>query len=94
MARVRLTDETVGSMRPGGRLCVLWDIDLWGFGCVVPPCGRPAYFAYYRTPVSGVRCRRTIGTHGALTCAQARAMAQNLIGRSAPQQLHRPVAKP
>lgn len=94
MPRERLTETLVLGLTPGGRGSVIWDTELWGFGCRLCGCGgEPTYFVYYRTFGQGLRRRLDLGTRRSLTCAQARKMAQDLIGRNAPHQFGRVVPK-
>lgn len=94
MPRERLTETLVLGLTPGGRGTVIWDTELWGFGCRLRGCGgEPTYFVYYRTFGQGLRRRLDLGTRRSLTCAQARKMAQDLIGRNAPHQFGRVVPK-
>jgi hypothetical protein len=94
MPRERLTETLVLGLTPGGRGAVIWDTELWGFGCRLPGSGgEPTYFVYYRTWGQGLRRRLDLGTRRSLTCAQARKMAQDLIGRNAPHQFGRVVPK-
>jgi hypothetical protein len=88
MGRIRLDDAAVN--RPtSSRLTVLWDTDLYGFGCYIKPHQAAQYFVCFRTPLSGFWRRRKIGSSRTMSCDQARRMAQEIIGRSAPQQLKR-----
>jgi hypothetical protein len=94
MPRERLTETLVLGLTPSGRGAVIWDTELWGFGCRLPGSGgEPTYFVYYRTWGQGLRRRLDLGTRRSLTCAQARKMAQDLIGRNAPHQFGRVVPK-
>jgi hypothetical protein len=89
MPRVSLDDSTVNRYATTARFTVLWDTDLYGFGCYAGPRHAPCYFVHYRTPAAGLWCRRNIGSTRKMSCDQARRMAQEVIGRSAPQQLKR-----
>ena len=75
MARAKLTKRAVEAVRPADRDLILWDTELKGFGCKVTPKGKRVYFAYYRTR-EGQQRRPSIGVHGAMTCEQARGIAQ------------------
>lgn len=93
MARERLTDAFVQVLAERPRGSVIWDTELWGFGCRLPAGGgEPVYFVHYRPQRQGRRERHDLGTRRAVTCAQARRMAQEVIGRNAPHQLGRAVA--
>lgn len=93
MPRVRLSDGVVRQLGREDRPAVIWDTELWGFGCSTIGSGDPFYFAYFRTRTAGLSRRVPIGRCNALTCEQARAIARDLIGRSAPQQFGRTVCK-
>lgn len=88
MGRFLLNDAAVNSSG-ASRLTVLWDTELYGFGCCIRPHHAAQYFVCFRTPVSGIWRRRRIGSSRTMSCDQARRMAQEIIGRSAPQQLKR-----
>jgi hypothetical protein len=83
MRRLRLDDQVVSFAERGLQSRVLWDEEVWGFGCRVPPSGDPAYVAYFRTS-RGSRRVVEIGRYGALTCEQARGIAREVIGRNDP----------
>jgi integrase len=62
----------------------LWDRELPGFGLKVTPAGRKVYLVQYRLGGRKGRTRRvTIGQHGELTPAFARAEAKRLLGEIA-----------
>lgn len=89
MPRMSLDESTVNRYATAKRFTVLWDTDLYGFGCYTGARHAPCYFVHYRTPAAGLWCRRNIGPIRKMSCDQARRMAQEVIGRSAPQQLKR-----
>src|SRR5260221_2902814 len=76
----RLTKSTVEAVpvdmkRPG----FLWDDQIPGFGVKVLPTGARRYVFKYRAGAGGraaAQRRLTVGTHGAITCDQAREIAR------------------
>jgi integrase len=76
MSKAKLTKRYVENAAPGSKDIILWDTEIRGFGCKVTPKGKRSYFLYYRNE-SGRQRRPTIGTHGNITCEQARAIAQD-----------------
>lgn len=80
MISVRLDDSAVDHAARGRYSRVLWDSEVRGFGCRVPPVGHPAFVAYFRTPL-GLRRVVEIGRYGALSCEQARGLAKYIIAR-------------
>jgi len=83
MRRILLDECAVDHAERGRHSRMLWDAEVWGFGCRVPPDGQPAFLAYFRTP-HGLRRVVEIGQYGALTCDQARRIAREMIGRNDP----------
>ena len=73
--KLKLNKRTVEAVQPGQKDVILWDSKLPGFGCKVTPRGRRSYFLYYRTKDHRER-RPSIGVHGAITCEQARRIAE------------------
>lgn len=80
--RAKLTKRLVETTRPGTRDILIWDTELKGFACKITPKGKRVYLLYYRT-VDGDERRPKIGLHGAVTCDQARTMAQRWLGEVA-----------
>jgi integrase len=80
--RARLTKRVVEGVAPGDRDVILWDGELRGFGCKVTPTGRRTYLLYYRT-ADGQQRKPAIGTHGAITCEQAREIARRMLAEVA-----------
>lgn len=78
MPSAKLTKRTVESHPPGEKDIVLWDTEIKGFGCKITPKGKRSYFLYYRNE-SGTQRRPRIGTHGQITCEQARKQAQEWL---------------
>lgn len=94
MAREKLTEALVQDLASDGRATVIWDTELWGFACRLSGNeAEPTYFVYYRTGRQGLRRCLDLGTRRSMSCAQARNMAQDLIGRNAPHQFGRAVLK-
>lgn len=91
MKRVRLDDLAVTHAERGRHSRVLWDSEVRGFGCRVPPVGHPAFLAYFHTPF-GLRRVVEIGRYGSLTCEQARGIARDIIGRNDPNGHRRGLA--
>ncbi len=77
----KLTKTSVEKIQPGNQDKIVWDTDVKGFGVKVTPRGRRSYFVRYR--VGGGRNGRqrkpTIGTHGIVTCDQARDIARRTL---------------
>ena len=77
----KLTKRTVESLRPGTRPFYAWDSLLKGFGVKVLPSGQRRYIVKYR--VGGGRSGRQrwymVGTHGAMTCDEARDIACDVL---------------
>lgn len=80
MTRIRLDDRSVAAAERRRHSRVLWDSELPGFGCRVPPAGNPAFVAYFRTPL-GMRRVVTIGRLGNLSCEEARRIARDVMAR-------------
>ena len=77
----KLTKRIVESTEPGPKSAFVWDDHLPGFGVKVLPSGARRYVVKYR--VGGGRSGRqrwyTLGTHGAVTCEQARETARQVL---------------
>jgi integrase len=76
--RAKLTKRLVEGLVPGNRDVIAWDTELHGFGCKVTPKGRRSYLLYYRT-TDGQQRKPALGTHGAVTCEQAREIARTML---------------
>src|SRR3954452_6283929 len=74
----RLTKRVVESVAPGDRDVIAWDTELRGFGCKITPKGRRSYLLYYRT-ADGQQRKPALGSHGAITTEQARAIARAML---------------
>jgi integrase len=81
----RLTKRLVETIAVADSPVYAWDDQLAGFGVKVLPSGRRKYVCKYR--VGGGRGARPrwylIGTHGQLTCDQAREMAMQILSAAA-----------
>ena len=73
----RITKRTVDALAPADREHVVWDDDLKGFGIRVHPTGRKVYIV--KTRWRGRAVKVTIGPHGAVTPAEARARAAEIV---------------
>ena len=80
--KLKLTKRSVQAVKPDQKDVILWDTELLGFGCKITPKGRRSYFLYYRTKDNRER-RPRIGVHGAVTCEQARGIAQRWLNEVA-----------
>jgi integrase len=83
----RLTKTIVEAAVPlAGKPLILWDQQLSGFGVKILPTGARKYLIKYRTMGGGRRATQRwfmLGTHGAISCEQARTMAQKALGEIA-----------
>ena len=68
---------TVGALGPPERERIVWDDDITGFGVRVHPTGRKVYIVKYRHEGRSVKV--TIGPHGPITPAAARAKAAEIV---------------
>ena len=73
----RITKKTVDALTARQREYMLWDTDIKGFGVRVHPSGRKVYLVKYR--LDGRVIKKTIGPHGAIPPAAARARAAEII---------------
>lgn len=82
MAKGKISKATVEALAVRDTDVYLWDTKLAGYGVKVTPAGRRVYLVQYRQGGRSGRTRRvTIGAHGAMTEAQARAEAKRLLGQ-------------
>lgn len=72
----RLATEPIGKIRRA------WDADLRGFGTQVTATGAVGFVVYYRT-ANGIARKMKIGSWPALSAAQARALAENVLAKVA-----------
>ena len=91
----KITKRTVDTVSPQERERVVWDDDLKGFGVRVHPTGRKVYVV--KTRFRGRPVKVTIGPHGAVTPADARIRAAEIISDARagkdPAAWNRPDAK-
>ena len=73
----RITKRTVDALEPRDSEHVLWDDEIKGFGVRVRPSGRKTYIVKYRDRGRAVKV--TIGPHGAISPAAARARAAEIV---------------
>ena len=73
----RITKRAVDALTAREREYMLWDRDIKGFGVRVHPSGRKVYLVKYRH--RGRVLKKTIGPHGAIPPAAARARAAEII---------------
>ena len=73
----RITKRAVDALAPAERERIVWDDDIKGFGVRVHPTGRKVYIVKYRHEGRSVKV--TIGPHGPVTPAAARARAAEIV---------------
>ena len=73
----KITKRAVDALLPAERERVVWDDDIKGFGVRVHPTGRKVYIVKYRHEGRSVKV--TIGVHGPITPAAARAKAAEIV---------------
>jgi len=73
----KITKRGVDALLPAERERVVWDDDIKGFGVRVHPTGRKVYIVKYRHEGRSVKV--TIGPHGPVTPAAARARAAEIV---------------
>ncbi len=73
----KITKRAVDALTPAERDRVVWDDDIKGFGVRVHPSGRKVYIVKYRH--EGRAVKATIGPHGPITPAAARARAAEIV---------------
>ena len=70
----KITKRTIDAIEVGEADIFIWDDDLKGYGVKVTPAGKRVFVLQYRI---GRKSRRmTLGTYGAITADQGRALAQ------------------
>ena len=77
MARQRLTDRSLSRKPPTTGQLELWDTVLPGFGLRISYGGRRTFFVMFR--LDGRQVRRSVGTYPALSLAQARDQARDIL---------------
>ncbi len=82
MPTIRLTDRTLRSLAGDGRRIEFFDRSLAGFGLRVSPSGRLTFVLRYRND-DGRERRMSLGTYPALSLADARDRAKELLGEVA-----------
>ena len=73
----KITKRAVDALLPAERERIVWDDDIKGFGVRVHPTGRKVYIVKYRHEGRSVKV--TIGPHGPITPAAARAKAAEIV---------------
>ena len=73
----KITKRTVDAIVPAEKERIVWDDDIKGFGVRVHPTGRKVYIVKYRHEGRSVKV--TIGPHGPITPAAARARAAEIV---------------
>ena len=73
----KITKRMVDALSPSERERVVWDDDIKGFGVRVHSTGRKVYIVKYRH--EGRAVKATIGPHGPITPAAARARAAEIV---------------
>ncbi len=73
----KITKRVVDALRPQERERVVWDDEIKGFGVRVHPSGKRVYIVKYRH--RGRVVKTTIGPHGPIAPAEARARAAEII---------------
>ena len=73
----KITKRTVDALVPAERERIVWDDAIKGFGVRVHPTGRKVYIVKYRHEGRSVKV--TIGPHGPVTPAAARAKAAEIV---------------
>lgn len=81
MPKIKLTHRGIDSLTTGKWLTDYWDETLPGFGVRAHHTGRKKFFLRYS--IDGTRRRMTLGNYPALSLADARSQAKEMIGRIA-----------
>jgi integrase len=79
MARIKLTDRKLNSLKPKASHYDIWDADTPGLGVRVSVAGRKTFVLMTRYPGSSNPTRRALGIYGAMTLAEAREKAREWI---------------
>ena len=74
----KLTKRIIDAATSEKKDVFIWDTELKGFCCKITPKGKKSYFLFYRT-TDGRQRKPKIGDHGAITCEQARDIAQQWL---------------
>jgi integrase len=75
-AKVNLTDRLLKSLKPSEKPHQVMDSDVRGLGIRVMPSGVKTFILFRRFPRSKHPARRTLGTYGEMTLAEAREKAR------------------
>jgi len=77
---MKLTKARVDSLKPEEKRRYVYDDELPGFGVVIQPTGKKAFFIQYRTPGgrNGASKRLILGSFPVMTVEQARAVERAL----------------
>ncbi len=73
-----ITKRLLDAVKPDGKLRIICDDELSGFGVQITPAGRISFCVDYR--VDGKRKRRVIGRYGPVTVDKARKLALHHLG--------------
>lgn len=79
--RAKLTKRLIDSLEPKNKDYIIWDEIIKGFAIKVTPMGRKTYFLKY-TNLEKQQRKPSIGTHGSITCEQARKIASDWYFRA------------
>lgn len=74
----KLTKRIIDAATSEEKDSFIWDTELKGFCCKITPTGKKSYFLFYRT-ADGRQRKPKIADHGAVTCEQARDIAQQWL---------------
>ena len=72
---LKITKRVVENQKPQNKDILIWDTEIKGFCCKITPKGSRVYMLYYRNKDNRQR-KPKIGTHGNITCEQARDIAK------------------
>ena len=75
---MKLTKRLIDLTLPSDKDLNLRDSEIKGFHCKITPSGKKVYLLYYRTK-DGRERRPVIGSHGEITCEQARIIAKEWL---------------
>ncbi len=74
----KLTKTLIKALAPKNSAYIVWDTDLFGFGCRIYPSGRKAYIVQYYSD-SGEQKRPVIGVADVLLISEAREKARQIL---------------
>ena len=75
-AKEKLTDKRLKALKPTDKPFEIMDFDVRGFGIRVMPSGVKSFILFRRFPGSEHPARRTLGTYGEISLAEARDKAR------------------